>query len=91
MSPNRMPIAIVVRYVTTSGQSLVLTFAVPYTVDVALMTRGAPPAGVWRLQHEPGPMGNLDPPYERRGDKPADDIVPGAGLPDSFWHDGIPF
>lgn len=75
--PQRCRVALTVRYTSpeTDGQ-VELTFDIPWTVNLAVLAKAAPPVGVWRLCSEP-PGNGLN--FE------------GDLIPDNFWMNGIPF
>lgn len=80
-------IALSVRYTTrSSGKKLVITYDLPWSINVALLGKAPPPVGVWRLLWEPQRKIAKTHKHRHRG-MPFE----GDNLPDSFWRDGIPF
>lgn len=58
------------------GSNVVLTYAIPYLVDLGALCRAAPPVGVWRLMVDPNPEGKA---------------MPRDNLPPDYFMSGIPF
>lgn len=51
--PLAVTVAYTLRVAGTAPQRMLLTFSVPYLVNVARLAHAPPPVGVWRLWHPP--------------------------------------